>query len=142
MLNYRTGFFILLLIIEDGICKDSLYFATVLLAISMPSALIISTILSSDNIFFGLSSSMSSLILYFIDLEEYWLSLFNDDIALVKKYFISNIPLGVEIYLLVVTRLTVLSCISMASAMVLRLIGTKYWTPSSKNFFCIHLNVC
>ena len=36
--------------------------------------------------------------------------------AVVKKYFISNSPRGVAMYLFEVTRLTVDSCISMASA--------------------------
>ena len=36
--------------------------------------------------------------------------------AVVKKYFISNRPRGVSMYLLEVTRLTVNSCMSMVSA--------------------------
>ncbi len=46
-------------------------------------------------------------------------------IAVVKKYFISNVPRGVAMYLFAVTRLTVLSCISTASAMSRRISGRR-----------------
>ena len=50
-----------------------------------------------------------------------------------KKYFSSNIPLGVEIYLLLVTRLTVLSCMSIADATSRRTSGLRYCTPNLKS---------
>ena len=45
--------------------------------------------------------------------------------AVVKKYFISNRPRGVEMYLLEVTRLTVDSCMSIASATSFSVIGLR-----------------
>ena len=50
-----------------------------------------------------------------------------------KKYFSSKRPRGVAMNLLVVTRLTVLSCISMASAMSRRISGLRCRTPCGKN---------
>ena len=52
-----------------------------------------------------------------------------DWIEAVKKYFSSNRPRGVAIYLLEVTRLTVDSCIEIASAMMRRLSGRRCRTP-------------
>ena len=49
--------------------------------------------------------------------------------AEVKKYFSSNMPRGVAMYLFEVTRLTVDSCMEMASATVCRLSGRRCWTP-------------
>ena len=43
----------------------------------------------------------------------------------VKKYFNSNMPRGVETYLFEVTRLTVDSCMPIASATVFRFRGRK-----------------
>ena len=54
-------------------------------------------------------------------------------IEAVKKYFSSNRPRGVAIYLLEVTRETVNSCMPIASAMVFRLSGRKCSTPCWKN---------
>ncbi len=56
--------------------------------------------------------------------------------AVVKKYFSSNVPRGVAMYLLAVTRLTVLSCISTASAMSRRISGRRWATPWRKNPSC------
>ena len=50
-------------------------------------------------------------------------------IAEVKKYLSSNTPRGVAMYLLEVTRLTVDSCIEMASATVFRLSGFRCSMP-------------
>ena len=50
----------------------------------------------------------------------------------VKKYFSSNRPRGVAMYLLVVTRLTVLSCMPIASAMSRRISGRSGCTPWRK----------
>ena len=46
-----------------------------------------------------------------------------------KKNFISNTPRGVAMYLLEVTRLTVDSCMPMASATVFRFSGRRCSTP-------------
>ena len=54
----------------------------------------------------------------------------------VKKYLSSNMPRGVAMYLLDVTRDTVDSCIEIASATVLRLSGRRYWTPCVKKPSC------
>ena len=48
---------------------------------------------------------------------------------MVKKYFISNRPRGVATYLLEVTRLTVDSCMSMASATSFNVIGLRKAMP-------------
>src|SRR5262245_57389430 len=53
-----------------------------------------------------------------------------------KKYFSSNTPRGVETYLFEVTRETVDSCISTASATVLRLRGRSARTPCTKKPSC------
>ena len=50
----------------------------------------------------------------------------------VKKYFISNRPRGVEIYLLEVARETVDSWTPIASATVFRLSGLRPATPSTR----------
>ena len=55
--------------------------------------------------------------------------------AVEKKYFSSKIPSGVCMYLLLVTRLMVLSCISTVSAMSLSPIGFKYSMPFSKKSY-------
>ena len=54
----------------------------------------------------------------------------------VKKYFSSKSPRGVAMYLLVVTRLTVLSCMPIASAMSRRINGRSDCTPWRKNPSC------
>ena len=50
-----------------------------------------------------------------------------------KKNFSSKMPWGVWAYLLVVTRLTVDSCMPMSSATSRRFSGRRCWTPRSKN---------
>ena len=54
---------------------------------------------------------------------------FDAEMAEVKKYLSSKMPRGVDMYLLEVTRLTVDSCMEMASATVLRLSGFRCSTP-------------
>ena len=49
-----------------------------------------------------------------------------------KKYLSSKMPCGVCAYLLVVTRLTVDSCISMSSATSRRFSGFRWAMPCSK----------
>ena len=60
----------------------------------------------------------------------------DEAIAAVKKNFISNTPRGVAIYLFEVTRLTVDSCMPMASATVLRLSGRRCSTPKARKPSC------
>ena len=50
-----------------------------------------------------------------------------------KKYFISNTPCGVCMYLLLTTRLTVDSCIPISFATSLRMSGRTCSMPSSRN---------
>src|ERR1700741_707001 len=59
-----------------------------------------------------------------------------DGIEAEKKYLSSNTPRGVATYLLEVTRETVDSCISTASATVLRLSGRRARTPETKKPSC------
>ena len=54
----------------------------------------------------------------------------------VKKYFSSKMPRGVAMYLFVVTRLTVLSCMPIASAMSRRISGRRRCTPWRKKPSC------
>ena len=53
-----------------------------------------------------------------------------------KKNFISNTPRGVAMYLLEVTRLTVDSCMPMASATVFRFSGRRCSTPKARKASC------
>ena len=55
-----------------------------------------------------------------------------EGIEAVKKYFSSNRPRGVDMYLFEVTRDTVDSCMAMASAMVFKFRGRKCSTPLAK----------
>ena len=57
-------------------------------------------------------------------------------IEAVKKYRSSNTPRGVSMYLLAVTRLTVDSCMPMASATVRRLSGRRCRTPWMRKASC------
>ena len=56
--------------------------------------------------------------------------------AEVKKNFSSNTPRGVAMYLLEVTRLTVDSCMPMASATVFRFSGRRCSTPKARKASC------
>ena len=60
----------------------------------------------------------------------------DDWIAEVKKYFSSYRPRAHDRYLLLVTRLTVDSCISIASATWRSVIGFRCATPCRKNASC------
>ena len=53
-----------------------------------------------------------------------------------KKNFISNTPRGVARYLFEVTRLTVDSCMPMASATVFRFSGRRCSTPKARKPSC------
>ena len=55
---------------------------------------------------------------------------------MVKKYFISNRPRGVEMYLFEVTRLTVNSCMSIASATSFSVMGLRNAMPRCRNSSC------
>src|SRR5580692_10286097 len=114
---------------EDGIRIDSRYLATVRRAMFTPSAVSSATMRSSDRISVAFSFSIISRMRSRTASAEWDSAPFIDWIAAVKKYFISNIPRGVAIYLLEVTRLTVDSCIVIASAMVRRLSGRRWRTP-------------
>src|SRR5260370_41271855 len=95
----------------------SRYLATVRRAMSMPSRFKYSTSLSSDRTDWGTSASMSWRIRWRTASEECTSPVPSaDEIAEVKKYFSSNMPRGVDMYLLEVTRLTADACIAMASA--------------------------
>jgi len=65
-----------------------------------------------------------------------WLSPEVPAMAVVKKYLSSKMPRSVAMYLCEVTRLTVLSCISTASAMSRRISGRRWLTPWRKNPSC------
>ena len=103
----------------------------------MPVSLRISTIRSS------LSTSPSRASLSIIALIRWrtasaeWVAPPSEDwIAAVKKNFSSNTPRGVEMYLFEVTRLTVDSCMLMASATVLRFSGRRNSTPKARKASC------
>ena len=81
---------------------------------------------SSDKILFDSSESTKALIFAFTASAERASPPAAEAIEEEKKYFNSSIPLGVEMYLLLVTRLTVLSCISIAAATSRRTSGLRY----------------
>src|SRR5271167_3802352 len=117
--------------LDGAICIPSRYLATVRLATGMPSCDRISASLLSLHGFSGLSCEINFLILARIAVDDIsvpsaaatWLE---------KKYRNSNTPRGVCMYLAVVTREIVDSCISTASATSLRMSGTIASSPSSK----------
>src|SRR5712692_223043 len=114
---------------DEAIRIASRYFATVRRAMSMPATRSFSTMVSSDSTCSGLSASISCLIRWRTASAEWASPPSAAAIAEVKKYFSSKMPRLVAMYLLAVTRETVDSCMSMASAMVLRLSGRKCRTP-------------
>src|SRR4051812_7884175 len=113
----------------------SRYFATVRRATAMPSPESSSAIRLSDSGLPESSSLMSLRILARTAVDEApppsaastWLE---------KKYLSSNTPRGVCMYLLEVTREMVDSCMSMAWAMSLRIIGRMLSSPCSRNAVC------
>src|SRR5690606_38095972 len=121
---------------EDGMRIASRYLATVLRAMSIPVPRNISTMRSSDSTASGGSWSISALIRYRTASAECASPLRERGIAVVKKYFSSNSPRGVAMYLFDVTRLTVLSCMSMASATSRRISGRRCSTPWWKKASC------
>src|SRR5690242_2657529 len=114
---------------DEGMRKASRYLATVRRAMFTPSAVSSDTIRSSDRISRGSSFSIISRMRSRTASAECDSAPFTDWIEAVKKYFNSNRPRGVAMYLLEVTRLTVDSCIEIASAMILRLSGRRCRTP-------------
>ena len=85
---------------------------------------------SSDRISPEAFSPSIRLLILWRTASAEWAAVPSDEaMAAVKKNFSSNTPRGVAIYLLVVTRDTVDSCIPTASATVLRFSGRKYSTP-------------
>ena len=107
----------------------SLYLATVRRAIVMPSFLRASTRSSSERIASVLSALSRVFSRDLMAFEENPAEPSVFDTPLVKKYFSSNTPRGVPIYLLLVTRLTVLSCIPMILATSFSTSGFRYSTP-------------
>ena len=118
---------------EEGIRRASRYLATVRRAMFTPSAVSSATMRSSDRISRGSSFSIISRMRSRTASALCDSAPFIDWIEAVKKYFSSNNPRGVEIYLLEVTRLTVDSCIEIASAMMRRLSGRRWRTPWVRN---------
>src|SRR4029453_18729367 len=110
---------------DDGMRMASRYLATVLRAMSTPAARSRSTIVSSDKMSGALSASISCLMRWRTDSAECASPPSAAAIAEVKKYLSSKMPRLVAMYLLAVTRDTVDSCISIASATVLRLSGRR-----------------
>ena len=103
----------------------SRYLATVRRAISIPSPCNISTNLSSERIFFGDSASIRAFIRVRTASAEMAPPPSALALAAVKNYFGSTMPRGGAMNLFEVTRLTVLSCISMASAISRRTKGLR-----------------
>src|ERR1700735_4582413 len=114
----------------------SRYLATVRRAISMPVARKRSTMVSSERISAGSSASISCLMWWRTASAEWASPRSADAMEAVKKYFNSNMPRLVAMYLLAVTRETVDSCIWMASATAFRLSGRKWATPCVKKPSC------
>src|SRR5580704_14530102 len=121
---------------EEGMRRLSRYLATVRRAITMSATLRRATITSSESTSCGSSASIICLILKRTDSAECASPTPFEAIDVEKKYFISNRPRGVWIYLFEVTRETVDSCMPIASATVFRLSGRKPTTPSMKNPSC------
>src|SRR5262245_50688499 len=121
---------------DEAIRIASRYFATVRRAMSIPASRSFSTMVSSDSTCSGLSASISCLMRWRTASAEWASPPSAAAIAEVKKYFSSKMPRLVARYLLAVTRETVDSCMSMASAMVLRLSGRKCRTPCTKKACC------
>src|SRR5205085_12477393 len=93
-----------LLCTEEGMRSASRYLATVRRAISMPSRLSCSTILSSESTALAGSASMSSRMRWRTASEECASSPSDEAMEEVKKYLSSNTPREVVMYLLEVTR--------------------------------------
>src|SRR3989344_18983 len=121
--------------LDGGMFMNSRYFATVRRATWMPCSLRISAILLSLIGLVGGSASTIFLIIERMAVAEQappstvptWLE---------KKYFSSNTPRGVSMYLLVVTREMVDSCMPTASATSCSTSGFMASGPWSKNARC------
>ena len=113
----------------------SRYFATVLLATEMPSSLSKFVILLSLSGFAEFSDPINLRIFARTEVED-WSSPLADDRWLEKKYLNSNTPRGVCMYLLVVTREIVDSCIPISSAMSRKTIGFIASSPCSRKWVC------
>ncbi len=107
------------------------HLAIVRRASNRPSRCRILTIFESDSGFFGSSASMILRMRCLIVTDE-TLSPYELLIPLWKKYFISNTPCGVCMYLLLTTRLTVDSCIPMSLATSRSTRGFRYSMPWSR----------
>src|SRR5262249_28234676 len=110
--------------LEDGMRSSSRYFATVRRAMRRPSSLRICTMAASDSGRRGSSSPTTFLMRSLTardDTSSPWVELIPEW----KKYFISNKPRGVCMYLWFTTRLTVDSCMPMSSATSFRMRGLR-----------------
>src|SRR6185369_1682170 len=116
---------------DDPRLSISRYLVTVRRAIFTVSPVSISAIFWSESGFWEFSFSIISLILFFT-LSEATKSPPLVERPLLKKYFNSSNPCGVCIYLLVVTRLIVDSCMPISSATSLNTNGRRYSMPRSK----------
>ena len=121
---------------ELGMRSASRYLATVRRAMSTPSRRSAATIASSDRTLVRLLRPDQRADAVAHRLGAVRLARRCRAIAVVKKYFSSNVPRGVAMYLLAVTRLTVLSCISTASAMSRRISGRRCATPWRRKPSC------
>ncbi len=127
----------------------SRYLATVRRATPMPSPFSVSTIMSSEMIRSGVSSSMSARIRALTPAAEaplFCAALPSTPAAPLSaaenKSFNAKIPAGVSISLLATVRLIVLSCKSKISAISRKTIGSSARWPSRKNAFCRSTTAC
>src|SRR5215208_3586815 len=121
---------------DDGIRMASRYLATVRRAISMPASRNLSTMVSSESTSWPSSASINCLMRWRTASAECASPPSAEEMEEVKKYFSSNMPRLVAMYLLAVTRDTVDSCIEIASATVFRFNGRKCCTPWMKKPSC------
>src|SRR6185312_14493453 len=113
----------------------SRYFATVRRARPKPFALSRSTNVSSLRIL-APSLAISARIALLTASADTASPPSDEDTPEVEKYFSSKVPRAQLRYLLLVTRLTVDSCISITSATWRSVIGLRYATPLRKNASC------
>src|SRR6266851_2958274 len=121
---------------DEGMRMASRYLATVRRAISTPSSFNRSTMRSSDNGWWEFSPPTRRRMRERTDSDDTTTPGVRAGSAEVKKYFSSKMPRGVAMYLLEVTRLTVLSCSSVAMAMSRSTSGLSALTPLRKKASC------
>src|SRR3954471_5856012 len=122
---------------DEGMRMASRYLATVRRAMSTPASLRISTIESSEwTSRSEASASISWRILWRTASAEWAPPPSGAWMGEVKKNFISKTPREVARYLFEVTRLTVDSCMPIASATVFRFSGRRCSTPKARKESC------